>query len=320
MAGTEGDLLMANYVAQKFISYGLEHTKIETLPATLSFPKDERPNLELIDYANPDKPAIVFKASLAEPILPEDPTSDSWLRNHTFLGFSPSGEVMASIVYANYGSPDDFDELQKLGVDINGKIVLVRYGRLFRGLKVSYHVQPSLPMHIHIIKSTMTLFLLLLAQAMNAEARGAIGTIIYSDPQDDGYVQGQTFPDGPWRPSFGVQRGSASFLSKCAGDPNRAASPYSVEELCGYSFDELVPQHPVLPISYGDAEPLLRSLGGVPAPDFFQGGLDLIYRTGPTKDGMMVRLKVSNPKGIQSPLGCLRLIVTTIRYRRTIGW
>ena len=127
---------------------------------------------------------------------------------------------------------------------------------------------------------------------MNAEARGAVGTLIYSDPNEDGFRRGSTFPDGPWRPKEGVQRGSASFLSLCAGDPSRAAGPYSTSELCGYSFDELVPQHPVLPLSYGDAEPLLRSLGGQTAPDDFQGGLDLIYRTGPTVAGMSVRLKV----------------------------
>ena len=137
MAGTKGDLKMADYVHRKFQSYGLINSVIEEMPATLSFPKAEPPSLELIDVSkSADTPTILFKAALAEKILPEDHTSDSWLRNHTFLGYSPSGEVMESVVYANFGRPEDFDALEKLGVNVKGKIVLVRYGKCFRGLKV----------------------------------------------------------------------------------------------------------------------------------------------------------------------------------------
>ena len=113
-----------------------------------------------------------FEAPLSEPALPSDATSDSRWRNMTFTAYSPSGHVEAELVYANYGSPDDFDALDKMGVSVKGKVVLVRYGQCFRGLK-----------------------------AMNAQDRGASAVIIYSDPADDGYGRGAVYPDGPWRPA-----------------------------------------------------------------------------------------------------------------------
>lgn len=110
---------------------------------------------------------------------------------------------------------------------------------------------------------------------MNAQARGAVGVIIYSDPQQDGPAVGPTYPHGGWRPASAVQRGSVVFNSLCAGDPSRAAADRPVEEICGFSLEELRPAIPVMPISYGDAEPFLRALGGAPAPDeSFQGGLN----------------------------------------------
>lgn len=117
-----------------------------------------------------------FEAPLAEPPLPSDATSDSRWRNMTFNAYSPSGRVEAELVYANYGSPDDFDALDKMGVTVEGKIVLVRYGTSFRGLKV-----------------------------MLAQRRGALGVILYSDPMEDGYSVGKTYPEGPWRPPQAVQ-------------------------------------------------------------------------------------------------------------------
>lgn len=135
-------------------------------------------------------------------------------------------------------------------------------------------------------------------KAMNAQQRGAVGTIIYSDPELDGYVRGPVYPDGPWRPSTSVQRGSAVFNSLCAGDPSRSASDKSVEEICGFSLEELVPIIPVMPISYGDAEPFLRALGGAPAPQGFQGGLDFTYTVGPSPSSVAVRLVVENEEHV----------------------
>lgn len=260
MAGTAGDLRNAEYVQEKWQSYGIKDAHIEALPALLSYPQqDQRPSLELLGVTalsgGGTVNEVLFEASLAEPFLPQDPTSDNWLRNHTYLGYSPSGDVTAELVYANYGTPDDFQVLESAGIEAEGKIVLVRYGHCFRGLKV-----------------------------MNAQSRGAVGVLIYSDPNEDGFKAGETYPDGPWRPSFGVQRGSVQFLSLCPGDPARAASTSgTTEELCGYKPEEVRPKIPVLPISYGDAEPFLKSLeGSTVAPAFFQGGLNMTYHLGPS--------------------------------------
>ena len=161
----------------------------------------------------------------------------------------------AELVYANYGSPDDFDALDQIGVSVKGKVVIVRYGSSFRGLK-----------------------------AMNAQRRGALGVIIYSDPMEDGYAVGKTYPNGPWRPAEAVQRGSVQFNSLCAGDPARLYSNQTTLELCGYEPQDVIPSIPVLPMSWADALPLLRNLAnpaGVTIPKDFQGALPLIYQTGP---------------------------------------
>jgi N-acetylated-alpha-linked acidic dipeptidase len=196
-----------------------------------------------------------YTAPLSEPKLPSDATSGSRWRNLTFNAYSPSGSVSGDLVYANYGSPDDFDALDAMGVSVKGRIVIVRYGSTFRGLKV-----------------------------MLAERRGALGVIIYSDPMEDGYSVGQVYPEGPWRPPESVQRGSVQFNSLCAGDPARLYSNESTDELCGFSMNDLIPKIPVLPMSYSDAEPLLRELKtppGVAPPHDFQGGLPIEYQTGP---------------------------------------
>ena len=150
-------------------------------------------------------------------------------------------------MYANYGTPADFDALAAAGVDMRGTIVLVRYGRCFRGLK-----------------------------AMNAQCHGAAGVLIYSDPADDGAGVGETYPDGPWRPSSAVQRGSVQFNSLCSGDPFRADARYGAiagDPCGGYAPEDLVPSIPVLPLSSADAAPIMRVLGGAAAPAGFVGDL-----------------------------------------------
>ena len=208
-----------------------------------------------------NKRKLVFEASLSEDLLDPgiDATTDTKWRNHTFHGYSPSGTIShTKFVYANYGRPQDFRVLHKIGMSVKGKIVLMRYGRCFRGLKVR-----------------------------NAQQRGAVAAILYSDPADDGYSLGDVYPDGPWRPSSGVQRGSVQFNSQCGGDPYRADPRYNnknttVQELCGIAdpSKELVPSIPSIPISYGDAIPLLQNLGGAPVAEIpealandFIGGL-----------------------------------------------
>lgn len=269
MAGTPGDLKMAQYVQAQWQSFGIQNAEIQPVPALLSYPlQDKQPSLTLLEHST-NTP--LFTAALTEPILPEDPTSDTWLRNHTYLGYSPSGNVTAPLVYANYGRPEDFDVLKAAGVAVRGTIVLVRYGACFRGLKV-----------------------------MNAEQRGALGVLIYSDPQQDGFTAGPVYPDGPWRAPFGVQRGSTQFLSLCAGDPGRAAlaeEGLTAEDVCGYATEDMKPKIPVLPISYGDATPFLQSLADAAAaspvaPPSFQGGLNLTYHLGPSVD--LVRFATHN--------------------------
>lgn len=260
VAGTAGDLDMAQYVKESFEREGVE-ARLDPQKVLLTYPVSSA--LELHDNSG----QLVAKASLAEDTLESDPTSHTWWRNHTFNGYSPSGDVLASIVYANFGLPEDFEALQAAGVNVNGSIVLMRYGKCFRGLK-----------------------------AMNAQKAGARAAIIYSDPEQDGYAKGSVYPYGPWRPKSSVQRGSIQFISLCAGDPTRAYFPHGmdVETLCGLSAKELIPQIPVLPISYGDALVFLESLGGKVAPNDFRGALNITYRFGPTKDQYKVRVKVEN--------------------------
>lgn len=264
VAGTPGDYADAHYVLDQFLSFGFDAV-LEEVDVMLSAPRS-RPSLSA--------PSIGYEAALSEDDLgPFDPTSGAtrW-RNHTFVAYSPSGSVSAPLVYANYGRPQDFDALENAGVSVEGKIVLVRYGECFRGLK-----------------------------AMNAESRGAAGTVLYSDPEEDGFTRGEVYPNGPWRPESAVQRGSVQFNTRCAGDPYRLylddkndggeggdgeggeKGGGGTERVCGYRPEDLIPSAPVLPISYGDAAPLMAKLGGPAPPPGFRGGLkDVPYSVGPS--------------------------------------
>jgi N-acetylated-alpha-linked acidic dipeptidase len=177
-----------------------------------------------------------------------------------YNAFSPSGHVAGDVVYANYGLPEDYAALEALGVSVAGKIVLVRYGRSFRGVK-----------------------------AQQAELRGARGLIIYSDPEDDGFTRGPVYPDGPWRPADAIQRGSIQYIFNYPGDPLTPGAPAlpGTPRIAPADADNL-PSIPTTPISYGEARPLLESLSGPEAPDDFKGGLPITYRVGP--GGTRVRL------------------------------
>ena len=259
VAGTPGDLAMAEFVRDSMTKAGLD-ASIDPHRVLLTYPVNR--SLELVDRDG----NVVARAPLSEAILPTDPTSDTWWRNHTFNAYSPSGAATAPVVYANFGFPEDFDALEAAGVQVKGAIALMRYGKCFRGLK-----------------------------AMNAERRGAVAALIYSDPEQDGFDKGQVYPDGPWRPPTSVQRGSIQFISLCPGDPSRAYMPDgATERLCGYNQSELIPDIPTLPLSYADAAPLLRAMGGPEAPPHFRGGLNLTYRLGPTSGGARARLAIHN--------------------------
>ena len=171
-----------------------------------------------------------------------------------FNGSSGSGDVTAPVVYANYGRPEDFSALAARHIDLHGKMVICRYGRNFRGVKV---------------------FL--------AEQQGAAGVLIYSDPQDDGYVKGDPWPLGPWRPETGVQRGSVQYLFKYPGDPETpgVASTPDLPDSARTPPAGNQPHIISIPISYHDAAPILQALQGPSVPDGWQGGLPFRYHLGP---------------------------------------
>lgn len=183
-----------------------------------------------------------------------------------FNGSSPSGDVEADVVYANYGSPEDFKKLEEMKIDVKGKIVIVRYGQNFRGVK-----------------------------SFVAEEHGAAGVIIYSDPQDDGYFKGDVYPAGPWRPSTGVQRGSIQYMFKYPGDPTTPgfASTTDLPESKRIKPELAtdMPKIPTTPLSYGDAQPILQNLAGPESPREWQGALPFTYHVGPGPVKVKIHLK-----------------------------
>ncbi len=201
------------------LNAGVPDVKIEPVEALLSFPVNR--SLSLMEDVEDGEEGIAFEAQLAEEVYVEDATSDTIWRNKTYLAYSPSGEATAKLVYANYGRIEDFDALIAAGVNVTGKIVLARYEAIYRGLII-----------------------------FNAEQRGAVGVIIYSDPGDDGFGKGGEYPNnGGWRPISGVQRGTTLNIQRCAGDPSRAArKDATTEDVCGYTQQELMPSIPALPI------------------------------------------------------------------------
>ena len=230
------------------------------------FPTPKERLLEMVAPAR-------FTAALEEPAVPVDPTSSQKAEQlPTYNVYSIDGDVTGPLVYVNYGRPEDFDELDSLGVSVRGAIVIARYGGSFRGTK------PKL-----------------------AAEHGAIGCLIYSDPRDDGYFVDAVFPDGPMRNADGVQRGSVMDLSMYAGDPltpGVAAVP-GARRLAIKDAPTLT-KIPVLPISYGDARPLLAAVGGPVAPAAWRGALPITYRLGPGPS--RVHLKVYVQLGHQANL------------------
>lgn len=169
-----------------------------------------------------------------------------------YNAYSPAGDVTGDVVYANYGLPDDYDQLAEMGVDVQDKIMLVRYGESFRGVKSKV-----------------------------AEEHGAKGVIIYSDPADDGFNNGPVYPNGPWRPTDSIQRGSVEYIFNYPGDPLTPGEP-STDDAGRLDPEQAgnLPAIPTTPISYGQAEHLLRALDGAAAPAEWQGGLPFDYHVG----------------------------------------
>ena len=251
--GSPHDKANAEYMANLFRQWGYQ-TEIATY--YVLFPTPKKRLLELIG----PKP---FKAKLEEGALAEDKTSgQKGEQLPSYNAYSADGDVTADLVFVNRGIPADYDELERMGVDVKGKIVIAKYGGSWRGIK------PKL-----------------------AAAHGAIGCLIYSDPEDDGYAQGDVYPEGPFRRKDGVQRGSVMDMPVYPGDPltpDRGATKDA--KRLDLKDAVTVMKIPVLPISYEDALPLLQSLEGKVAPPSWRGALPITYHVGPGKSKVHLAL------------------------------
>jgi N-acetylated-alpha-linked acidic dipeptidase len=253
VAGTRGDYEMALYVRDQMRSYGLA-ADLKEYQVLINYPKQPA----LVELISPR----LERLRVQEQPLAEDSSSRDTRIVSLFNGYAASGDVTAPLVYVNYGLPDDYEALKKLGVEVRGRIVIARYGNSFRGVK-----------------------------AKVAEEHGAVGLIIYSDPADDGYMQGDVYPKGPWRPESSGQRGSVEYLFEYSGDPLTPGTP-SIPGTPRLSMEAAtnLPRIPVQPISYGEARRLLEPLNGPLRPKGFQGGLPFPYHVGGT-DYVRVHLK-----------------------------
>ncbi len=252
--GSPGSKEVAENILAKFKSYGWD-ASIETYQVLFPFPK-----VRLLEMTGSAK----FTALLKEPTLKEDGTSGQPGQLPTSNVWSADGDVSAELVFVNFGLPEDYETLESMGIDVKGKIVIARYGRSWRGIK------PKI-----------------------AQEHGAIGCIIYSDPKEDGYFQGDVYPKGAFKNEFGVQRGSVMDMVIYPGDPLTPGigATENATRLDRKNATNLL-TIPVIPISYHDAQPLLKALEGPVAPEAWRGALPITYHIGPGKAN--VRLKIES--------------------------
>ncbi len=285
VAGTPADLKTAEYVRDKLKSWGwsaelVEYEVLLNYPVTGNDTLGRRNPILEITRPNP------MPLAVTEAVWPGDKDSASPDAFAAFHGYGVSGLAEGQVIYANYGRPEDFETLAGMGVEVRDRIVLVRYGKLFRGLKVR-----------------------------EAQKRGARGVLIYSDPADDGFAKGDVYPAGPYRPASAIQRGSVQFLSLGPGDPTTPGRPsiagvprLPFDPINGFTLDPLlipdwekVSGHrrtdyfaaiPSLPISYEAAKPIFDTLAGQNVPESWQGGLPLPYHTGPGPSEVRFSIKM----------------------------
>src|SRR6059036_3814684 len=234
----------ADFIAGLFRSWGYD-TEIERFDVLFPTPKTR-----ILEMTAPER----FTAKLEEPVLKEDATSGQKSEQlSTYNAYSINGDVTGQLVYVNYGVPQDYEALERRGIDVKGKIVIARYGGSWRGIK------PKV-----------------------AAEHGAIGCIIYSDPRDDGYFAGDVYPKGAYRSDMGAQRGSVMDMPIHPGDPlTPGVGATKDAKRIDRKDVEVFTKIPVLPISYSDALPLLRALGGPVAPPDWRGALPITYHLGP---------------------------------------
>ncbi len=254
VAGRPGSKKVADYALAQFKSFGLD-ASIEEFEAYMPWPIERR--LEMV--------APVGRAMLIqEPPVASDPDSTDNDQTPTYNAYSADGDVTGEVVYVNYGVPADYERLEKLGVSVKGKIVLARYGGSWRGIK------PKV-----------------------AYEHGAVGCLIFSDPKDDGFFQGEVYPDGAFRPEFGVQRGSVMDMPIHTGDPLTPGwgSTAGGKKL-PVSEAKTILKIPVMPISWGDALPIFQAMRGPVAPESWRGGMPVTYRMG--GGPLKMRLKLTH--------------------------
>ena len=250
--GSPYDHENAEWLQSRFRDWGFD-THIETFYVLFPTPKERK--LELLE---PQK----FTARLAEPSIAVDPTSNQQSEQlPTYNAYSGDGDVTGPLVYVNYGMREDYEDLERMGVSVKGAIVIVRYGHGWRGIK------PKV-----------------------AAEHGAIGCLIYSDPQQDGYSDAESYPAGGGRTKDSVQRGGVNDTN-FPGDPLTPGIPATKDaKRLAIKDSPIITKIPVLPISYGDAQPLLAALGGQVVPQAWRGGLPITYRVGPGASKVHLRM------------------------------
>lgn len=244
----------ADFIAGLFRSWGYE-TKLEEFHVLFPTPKTR-----IVEITAPEK----FSLRLNEPEIKEDATSGQQTEQlPTYNAYSIDGDVSGPLVYVNYGVPADYEELEKRGIDVKGKIVIARYGGSWRGIK------PKV-----------------------AAERGAIGCLIYSDPRNDGYFQGDVYPKGAYRNENGVQRGSVMDMPLHPGDPlTKGIGATRDAKRIDVKGAPTLTKIPVLPISYADALPLLRNLDGTVVPESWRGALPVTYHFGGSSPSVRMKLE-----------------------------
>jgi N-acetylated-alpha-linked acidic dipeptidase len=244
----------ADFVAAQFRSWGYE-TTLEEFHVLFPTPKTR-----IVEMTSPEK----YTMKLQEPAFKEDSTSGQVAEQlPTYNAYSIDGDVTAPLVYVNYGVPADYEELDRRGIDVRGKIVISRYGGSWRGIK------PKV-----------------------AAEHGAVGCLIYSDPRNDGYYQGDVYPKGAWRSEHGVQRGSVMDMPLHPGDPlTKDVGARKDAKRVDIKNADTLTKIPVLPISYADALPLLKNLDGAVVPDSWRGALPVTYHFGGKSPTVRMKLE-----------------------------
>jgi len=251
--GSPAGKAVADFIYNQFKGWGYD-VQMETFYVLFPTPRER-----LLEMTGPTS----YKAVLAEPALKEDATSGE-IREQlpTYNCWSPDGDVTGELVFVNYGIPEDYEQLERMGISVKGKIVIAKYGHSWRGIK------PKV-----------------------AQEHGAIGCLIYSDPMDDGYFQGDVYPKGAFKSEYGVQRGSVMDMPVYPGDPLTPGigATKDAKRLDRKDVTTIL-KIPVLPISYHDARPLLKALEGPVAPPSWRGALPFTYHVGPGKSTVHLKL------------------------------